>query len=532
MLYQVKNVKTVTINMVFDRRRYISELTSSLAFVSVFTTFFILIMCNIWFPYKLQNSVDNIHAVAEITSFYTSTPTSSLIQATNTSSSYVSSASVSLTSRATSSSERLIKKDIVQSVSNIESIALNQVHVYIIDTVYIINTTYAKNKNFSNDQFKNITSEVVNTLEMKSNMIDKVIEKLNESTVSVNIGYDAASIVNQTDLKNLKLNYNYFDSFLNKKRSLFQERFKMDNLVNTTKYKTNLNHNNNYNFSLNSTQLKEIDLLLSGYFSESAKTKREYAPSHVTTEKSKNKKTVKNLTVIFCILYCLGIVFYFVSKTFLREKIEEYFLENQSIINPSTNVTDMKSKRHQLRNCIINTFIFLKTNTLIFMFWTILITEYCFVKYHINITYDSQTSLKTNAYFEKRADTLDFANTLSENIETFIKFNLFDEENGIVVSYVDKLGIESDDLKSNIMNTLKDVISTTYDTTFYSDFFDGNVQSGLSKRQITINKSFLETFFDTTKKLVLKYLRILIVVVSIFAIIQFIAFELHTYHSQ
>lgn len=518
--------------MIFDKRRYTSELNSSVAFVFVYTTLFLLIICNIWFPYTLQNGVDNIQIVTTTTSLYTSTPTSSLIQTTNSSSSYVSSVSVSSSLKSTSSSISLIRKDIVQSVSNIESIALKQAHSYINDTVYFINTTCTKNKNFSNDQFKNITSEIDIALEEKSNIIDKVVEKLNESSVSINLGNDADSTINQTDLENLKLNYNYFDSFFDKKKIMFNERFSMGNLVNTTIYGTNLNNTDKYNLTLNTTQLKTIDLLLSGYFSESAKTKREYVSTDVTTIKSRNKKIFKNLTTIFCILYVLGIIVYFVSKMLLKEKIKHYFLENQSITNPSTNGTEIKSKRHHFRNYFMNISIFLKTNTLIFVFWSILITEYCFVKYHTNINFDSQSSLKREAYYEKRSETLDFANTLSENIETFIKFNLFDTENGVIVSYVNELGIESDDLKSNIMSTLKSVISTSYDTTFYSDFFEGNVRSGLSKRQIHTNKSNLEIFFNIAKQLILKYLRTLIIVVSIFVIVQFITFELHMYHSQ
>lgn len=412
-----------------------------------------------------------------------------------------------------------------------ESIALKQAHAYINNTVYFINTTYIKNKNFSNDQFENITSEIDNALEKKSNIIDEVVERLNGSSVSINLGNDADSNVNQTDLENLKLNYNYFDLFLHKKKSIFNQRFSINNLLNTTIYGTNINHTNKYNLTLNTTQLKTIDLLLSGYFSESAKTKREYVSRDVTTSMRRNKKTIKTLTALFCVLYVLGIILYFVSKTLLREKIERYFLESECITNPSAQDTEIKSKRHQFRNYFMNISIFLQTNRLIFMFWIILITEYCFVKYHINITFESQSSLKREAYYEKRSENLDFANTLGENIETFIRFNLFNKENGLIVSYVNGLGIESDDFKSNIMGTLKNAISTSYDTTIYSDLFEGNVKSGLSKRQIDTGRLDLETFFNTAKRLILKYLRILIVVVSIFVIVQFITFELHIYHS-
>ncbi|SGZ39166.1 uncharacterized protein HGUI_01366 [Hanseniaspora guilliermondii] len=517
--------------MIFDKRRYISEIDSSIAFVSIYTALFLLIMFNIWFPYKAQNSVDNIHAVTKTTNLYTLSTTSSSTQSTNTSSSYASYSSILSTSQATLNSISLIKKDIVQSVSYIESIALKQAHAYIIDTVYFINTTYSKNKNFSDKQFKNITGVVDNTLEEKSNIIDQVVEKLNGSSVSINLGNDAESTVKQTDLQSLKLNYTYFDSFLKSKQNIFSEKFSMDNMVNASIYNTNLNHTGKYNLTLNSTQLSAIDLLLSGFFSESAKTKREYSSGDTTTIKSEHKKTIRNLTAIFCSFYVLGIILYFVVKLLLKDRIEQFFLEGQSITNPPIYGTEMKPKKHHFRNYFINIFMFLKTKTPILLIWLILIVEYCFVKYHINITFESQqSSLKKNVHYEKRSENINFASTLSDNIGAFIKFNMFDKENGIIVSYVDKLGIESTDLKTNILSTLKNVVSTSYDTTFYDDFLEGNIRLSLNKRQIQTNEFNLQTLFNTIKQLILKYLRILIAVVSIFVIAQLITFELHIHH--
>lgn len=523
--------------MIFDKRRFIAALESSTSFIIINTTFFVLILCNIWFPYTLQNEVNNIsmRVSTNVTQLPATTASETKTIYNNSSSKTTgvpSATSASLHTYADTIS--LLKKDIYQSVSQIESVGLKQAHAYINNTIYFLNDSCLRNTNFSREQLGIINNEISLTLKNKSKEINLVIEKINGSSVSVDLGTDTDSnSVNQTDLQNLKINYSEFSSSFKNEEKAFEKWFNINNLVNLTTFENVRNTNKFYNLTLNSTQSTTIDLLLKGYFAEMTKSKREYGFNNDKSVKTNYKKSVISLTIFACLSYVIGIMIYFVMMFLFKKKKEEVIITNWNNENAfKSTIKNINPKYNRLINFISNIFTFLKKNSCLTMFWVMLIIEYSFVKHHVRIFFDSEVITKREYLLGKNSDFAQFSNTLSNNVESFVTFNLFDDQEGMIVTYVDELGIQSVDLKTNILNTLKQIISTSYNTSTNLEDLIKNSKLRLLKRQLPAPNLELDDFFIIAKNVILKYIRFLIIIISVFIIVQLLIYELCIYHSQ
>ena len=524
--------------MIFDKRGYIAAIESSCSFISIYTALFVLILCNIWFPYTLQNTVDKLDMVSTSQSVVVSVTSVSI-----TDTLFIN--SMSQTTTLTSSTSpistftsvdtiSLLKQDISKSVSQVGSVAMKQAHTYVNSTIYFLNETYFENKAFSDEKLENISEKVSSQLKQKSATIDEITNKINGSSVSVELGLDSDSSnsVNQTDLKNLKINYKQFNSLFADEKTYFDDRFNINSLVNFTKFNKFINSSTNHRLSLNSTQSNTIDLLLSGYYGTNSKSKRSSATTGSKSTKNRHHQAIIAMTVVFCLAYASGVVLYFMAKFLLKDKINNFILSKQSVTSTHKDISLSEKPHYNIKlRFIVNALTFLRFNRIIILFWTILIIEYCFVKYHtkISFSWDENTLTKRDNYFTERSSLQDFSITLNSNVESFITHNLFDSENGIIPAYIDDLGIKSDTLKSEIKNVLKTTCATLYTTSVELTEVTKKY-SILSKRGSVFGLSQLENFYATAKNIILKYIRVLIIFASVFIFIQLVLFTLTIYH--
>ncbi|KAL6926876.1 hypothetical protein ACO0SA_003957 [Hanseniaspora valbyensis] len=545
-----------------DLRNSININRKIIEFLSIFLTFIII---NIWLPVTIEKninkdtsiSITNVESSETITSTKTihetySTTAYKYTKVTTTSTSTTTTTASLFTSQPVFQNYILLKAN--ESISNKQDDITDSIPVYLNDTVYNFKTEKANVLKNSLELLTNISTDIKNSLNKTAVTVSEIIEKINSSSVSIELGSDSDSLTEQ-DLVNLSVNVSQFDNLFNEYDNNAKTSYNFDNFVNITMFKTNVVKSpfTNNNLTLNTTQYELLSSLIYNYSYQDANTKRSTMPfkkREVLTTQNFNKKVKKyvGMTILSILIYCIFLTaiigyqmlhqhFYPESITTTSKNIvllEKYYLNNDldtyyELKNELQSHEKSINKNLNMTNHIKN---LAKINFISFFIWSILIFQYIFVQYHYNITFlDVETvaiNQKRDLNFDKQNIDLDgLQSQLTENINQYIDYNLFNNDNGLLQEYISSLGIEDSGYKNSLISYVKNDLNPLYSINFDKEISDlklldsttNNKRNNFAKRELTETITF-EQLYSVVKSTILLYLTILIVIVSILILIK------------
>ena len=444
-----------------------------------------------------------------------------------------------------------------ESISNRQDDISKSIPVYLNDTIYNFKTEKANVLKNSLEMLTNISTDIKNSLNKTAVTVSEIINKINSSSVSIELGSDSSNSdsLTEQDLVNLSVNVSQFDNLFNKYDNNAKISYVFDNFVNITKFKTNVVKSpfTNNNLTLNTTQYKLLSSLIYNYSYQEVNKKRStihFEKKEVLTSQNFNKKVKKyvGMTIFSILVYCILLTaiigyqmfyqhFYPESITTTSKKIvllEKYYLNNDldtyyELKNELQSHEKSINKNLNITNFIKN---LAKINFISFFIWSILILQYIFVQYHYKITF---FDIETVVINQKRDLTFDLQNIdldglqsqLAENINQYIDYNLFNNDNGLLQEYISSLGIEDVRYKNILISYVKNDLSPFYSISFDKEISDlrlldsttNNKRSNFAKRESTETIAF-EQLYNVVKSTILLYLTILIVIVSILILIK------------
>ncbi|OBA28635.1 hypothetical protein HANVADRAFT_47300 [Hanseniaspora valbyensis NRRL Y-1626] len=546
-----------------DLRNSININRKIIEFLSIFLAFIII---NIWLPVTIEKninkdtsiSITNVESSETVTSTKTihGTYSTTLYKYTKVTTTSTTTTTASLfTSQPVFQNYILLKAN--KSISNKQDDIADSIPVYLNDTVYNFKTEKANDLKNSLEMLTNICTDIKNSLNKTAATVSEIIERINSSSVSIELGSDSSDSdsLTEQDLVNLSVNVSQFDNLFNEYDNNEKISHDFDNFVNITKFKTNVVKSpfTNNNLTLNTTQYELLSFLIYNYSYQEVNTKRStmlFKKRKALTIQNFNKKVKKyvGMTILSILVYCIFLTaiigyqmfyqhFYPESITTTSKKIvllEKYCLNNDldtyyELKNELQSHEKSINKNLNMTNHIKN---LAKINFISFFIWSILIFQYIFVQYHYNITF---FDVETVAINKKRDLNFDIQNIdldglqrqLTENINQYIDYNLFNNDNGLLQEYISSLGIEDSGYKNILISYVKNDLSPLYGINFDKeisvlkllDSTTNNKRNSFAKRESTETRTF-EQLYSVVKSTILLYLTISIVIVSILILIK------------